>query len=174
MTPLFPSVRLEVLPHAPISKLQDGTNAPLCQTVQNGKVGLRGNTELISKLILMASVVAGAQFFIGYWRAMILSMAAQPLSEKFFVAAGFKNAAMRAEDFASLLSLHRLMPDVKTAPNSARRLSVYYSAMKMLSGLPGIGGWAQNEMSTTTQCLAVVVDRRLLLNLARAAESRSY
>ena len=63
-------------------------------------MGLRGNTELISKFILVASVIAGAQFFVGYWRAMIASMAAQPLSEKFFVAAGFKNAAVRAEDFA--------------------------------------------------------------------------
>jgi hypothetical protein len=66
------------------------------------------------------------------------------------------------------------MPDVKTLPNSARRLSVYYSAMKMLRSLPAIGGWAQNEMSTCTSCLAVVVDQRLLLNLASAAESRSY
>jgi len=114
------------------------------------------------------------QFFLGYWRAMILSMAAQPLSEKFFVAAGFKNAAMRAEDFGRLMSLHRLMPDVKTLPNSARRLNVYYSAMKMLSNVPGVGGWAQNEMATATQCLAVIVDQRLLLNLACAADSRSF
>jgi len=158
----------------PESKLPDGTNAPLCQARQNGKVGLRGNTKLFSKLILVASIIAGAQFFIGYFRSMIASMAAQPLSEKFFVAAGFKNAAMRAEDFASLMGLHRLMPDVKTLPNSARRLNVYYSAVKMLSNLPGVRGWAQNEMSTCTQCLAVIVDQRLLLNLACAAESRSF
>jgi hypothetical protein len=129
---------------------------------------------LISKLILMASIVAGAQLFLGYWRAMIASTAAQPLSEKFFVAAGFKNAAMRAEDFGRLMSLHRLMPNVKTLPNSARRLNAYYSAMKMLSGLPGVGGWAQNEMSTATQCLAVIVDKRLLMNLACAVDSRSF
>jgi hypothetical protein len=129
---------------------------------------------LISKFILVASIIAGAQFFIGYWRAMIASMAAQPLSDKFFVAAGFKHAAMRAEDFSRLMSLHRLMPDVKTLPNSVSRLNVYYSTMKMLSALPGIGGWAQNEMSTATQCLAVAVDQRLLQNLACAADSRSF
>ena len=137
-------------------------------------MGLRGNTKLISKFILVASVIAGVQFFVGYWRAMIASMAAQPLSEKFFVAAGFKNAAMRAEDFARLMSLHRLMPDVKTLPNSVSRLNVYYTALKVLSGIPGLGGWAQNEMSTATQCLAVIVDQRLLTNLACAAESRSF
>jgi hypothetical protein len=129
---------------------------------------------LLSKLILMASIVGVAQFFISYYRSMVASMAAQPLSEKFFVAAGFKNVAMRAEDFGRLMSLHRLMPDVKTLPNSTRRLSVYYSAVKMLSGLPAIGTWAQNEMSTCTQCLAVIVDQRLLVNLACAAESRSF
>jgi hypothetical protein len=129
---------------------------------------------LLSKFILVASIIGGAQFFIGYFRSMMASMAAQPLSEKFFVAAGFKSAAMRADDFSRLMSLHRLMPDVKTLPNSARRLNAYYSAVKMLSSLPGLGGWAQNEMSTCTQCLAVIVDQRLLLNLACAAESRSF
>lgn len=129
---------------------------------------------MLSKLILVASIIGGAQFFIGYFRSMIASMAAQPLSEKFFVAAGFKHAAMRAEDFSRLMSLHRLMPDVKSAPNSTRRLSVYYSAFKMISAIPGLDGWAQNEMSTATQCLAVIVDKRLIMNLACAAESRSF
>jgi hypothetical protein len=129
---------------------------------------------VLNVIILVASVLAGVQFFLGYWRAMIASMAAQPLSEKFFVAAGFKSAAMRAEDFGRLLSLHRLMPDVKTLPNSASRLTAYYSAVKMLSNLPGLSGWAQNEMATCTQCLAVIVDQRLLLNLACAADSRSF
>jgi hypothetical protein len=129
---------------------------------------------VLSVIILAASIVVGMQFFLGYWRALIASMAAQPLSEKFFVAAGLKTAAMRAEDFGRLLSLHRLMPDIKTLPNSTRRLTVYYSALKMLSNVPGLGGWAQNEMSICTQCLAVIVDQRLLLNLACAADSRSF
>jgi hypothetical protein len=46
--------------------------------------------------------------------------------------------------------------------------------VKALRGLPGIGDWAHNEMSTCTRCLAVAVDQRLLLNLARSAESRSF
>jgi len=129
---------------------------------------------VISVFILIASIAAGLQFFLGYWRALIAGMAAQPLSEKFFVAAGFRNAAIRAEDFGRLLSLHRLMPDVKTLPDSTGRLRVYYSAMKMLRSLPVVGGWAQNEMATCTNCLARQVDQRLLLNLERAAESRSY
>jgi hypothetical protein len=129
---------------------------------------------VLSKFILVASIIGGAQFFVGYFRSMILSMAAQPLSEKFFVAAGFKSAAMRAEDFSRLMSLHRLMPDVKTLPNSALRLNMYYSAVKMLGNVPGLSGWSQNEMSNCTQCLAVIVDQRLLHNLACAAESRSF
>jgi hypothetical protein len=135
---------------------------------------LRGIAGVLSKLILAASLVGGAQFFLGYWRAMVASMAAQPLSEKFFVATGFKNAAIRAEDFAALLSLHRLMPDVKPLPNSTVRLRAYYSAVKVLRSLPGIGEWARNEMYTCTRCLAVTVDQRLLLNLERAAQDRSY
>ena len=128
---------------------------------------------MLSTLMLFASIAAGAQFFVGYWRALLDGMAAQPLSEKFFVAAGFQNAAMRAEDFSKLLSLHRLMPDVKAVPNTVWRLRVHYSAMKMLGGLPAVGGWARKEMDVCTRCLAVMVDQRLLLNLACAAEARS-
>jgi hypothetical protein len=129
---------------------------------------------LSSAVILIAAVAGGVQFFVSYWRALIASMAAEPLSEKFFAAAGLDRAATQADDFAPLLSLHRVMPDVKALPNSVLRLRAYYSAVKMLRGLPAIGGWAQNEMAIRTNCLAVLVDQRLLLNLAWAAESRSY
>jgi hypothetical protein len=128
---------------------------------------------VLSVVMLMMSVAVGAQFFLGYWRALLAGMAAQPLSEKFFVAAGFKHASMRAEDFGKLLSLHRLMPDVKAVPNTVWRLRVHYSAMRMLGGLPAIGSWAQKEMAVCARCLAVMVDQRLLLNLACAAEARS-
>jgi hypothetical protein len=128
---------------------------------------------VLSVIMLMMSVAVGAQFFLGYWRALLAGMAAQPLSEKFFLAAGFQHASMRAEDFGKLLSLHRLMPDVKAVPNTVWRLRVHYSAMKMLGGLPAVGSWAQKEMAVCTSCLAVLVDQRLLLNLACAAEARS-
>jgi hypothetical protein len=128
---------------------------------------------VLSKLILMLAVAGGAQFFLGYWRALLAGMAAQPLSEKFFVAGGFQHASMRAEDFGRLLSLHRLMPDLKALPNTVWRLRVHYYAVRMFSGLPAIGSWAQKEMAVCANCLAVLVDQRLLLNLACAAEVRS-
>jgi hypothetical protein len=123
--------------------------------------------------MLAVSVGIGAQFFLGYWRALLAGMAAQPLSDKFFVAAGFQHAAIQAEDFGRLLSLHRLMPDVKSLPNSVWRLRVHYAVVRMFRGLPTVGGWAQKEMSICANCLAVLVDQRLLLNLACAAEIRS-
>jgi len=128
---------------------------------------------LLSTLMLVVSVAVGAQFFLGYWRALLAGMAAQPLSDKFFVAAGFQRASLQAQDFGKLLSLHRLMPDVKKAPNTVWRLRVHYSAVKMLGGLPAVGEWAQKEMAVCANCLAVLVDQRLLMNLACAAEARS-
>jgi len=128
---------------------------------------------LLSIIMLVVSIAGGAQFFLGYWRALLASTAAQPLSDKFFVAAGFQRASMRAEDFNRLLSLHSLMPDVKALPNTVWRLRVHYSAMQMFRGLPAIGAWAQKEMAICANCLAVMVDQRLLLNLACAAEVRS-
>jgi len=127
---------------------------------------------LASIIMLIVAVGTGAQFFLGYWRALLDSMAAQPLSDKFFVAAGFQRAAMRAEDFGRLLSLHQLMPDMKTLPNTVWRLRVHYSAANMIGKLPVVGGWAQKEMATCAGCLAVLVDQRLMLNLACAAEAR--
>jgi hypothetical protein len=128
---------------------------------------------VLSVLMLILSVAVGAQFFIGYWRALLAGMATQPLSDKFFLAAGFQHSAMRAEDFGKLLSLHRLMPDVKVMPNTVWRLRVHYSAVKMFRALPVVGAWAQKEMAVCTNCLAVMVDQRLLVNLACAAEARS-
>jgi hypothetical protein len=128
---------------------------------------------LLSTIMLVGSIAVGAQFFLGYWRALLASMAAQPLSDKFFVAAGLQRTAMRADDFGQLLSLHRLMPDVKALPNTVWRLRVHYSVVRMIRRLPALGGWAQKEMATCAGCLAVLVDQRLLLNLACAAEARS-
>jgi hypothetical protein len=128
---------------------------------------------LLSTIMLVGSIAVGAQFFLGYWRALLASMAAQPLSDKFFVAAGLQHAAMRADDFGQLLSLHRLMPDVKALPNTVWRLRVHYSVVRMIRRLPALGGWAQKEMAICAGCLAVLVDQRLLLNLACAAEARS-
>jgi hypothetical protein len=121
----------------------------------------------------IVSVAVGAQFFLGYWRALLAGKAAQPLSDKLFVAAGFQHAAIRAQDFSRLLSLYRLMPDLKTLPNTVWRLRVHYSAVKMIRRLPAVGGWARKEMAICTSCLAVLVDQRLLVNLACAAETRS-
>jgi len=120
--------------------------------------------------MLVVSIAGGAQFFLGYWRALLAGMAAQPLSDKFFVASGFQRVGMQAEDFGRLLSLHRLMPDVKSMPNTVWRLRVHYSAMRMFRALPAVGGWAQKEMALCANCLAVVVDQRLLVNLACSAE----
>ena len=122
----------------------------------------------------MAAVAGGAKFLFGYWRSLLASSAAEPLSEKFFAAAALGRTVTQADDFAPLLSLHRLMPDVKSLPNNVFRLRAYYSAVKMLRSLPTIGGWAQNEMAICTNCMAVLVDKRLLLNLACAAETRSF
>jgi hypothetical protein len=128
---------------------------------------------LSSLVILVLAFAGGAQFFLGYWRALLAGMAAQPLSDKFFVAAAFQHATVRAEDFGALLSLHSLMPDLKVLPNTVWRLRVHYFAARMIGKLPAIGGWAQKEMAICANCLAVLVDQRLLLNLAYAADTRS-
>jgi hypothetical protein len=131
-------------------------------------------SNLLSVIILAVAVAGGAQFFLGYWRALLIGMASQPLSEKFFVAAGFHHAGMRAEDFGRLFSLHQLMPDVKGHPNTVWRLRAHYFIARMIKKIPLVDSWAHRELSVCSSCLAVLVDQRLALNLACAAQARTY
>jgi hypothetical protein len=66
------------------------------------------------------------------------------------------------------------MPYMKALPNTVWRLRVHYFAVKLLRSLPTVGVWAEKEKDICTNCLSVIVDQRLLLNLAYAEESRSY
>ena len=128
---------------------------------------------MISILMLIAALIGLAQFGVSYWRSMLASTAAQPLSERFRVAIGLEEGAPSASDFSTILSLHRLTPGLDNQPSRLRGLQVYYSLVDSLRKLPALRQWAQSEMTTCSRYLAVIVDQRLSNNLACAAEMRS-
>lgn len=128
---------------------------------------------MISVLMLIAALIGLAQFGVSYWRSMLASTAAQPLSERFCAAVGLEHGAPSASDFSAILSLHRLTPGLDNQPSRLRGLQVYYSLVDSLRKVPTFSQWAQSEMTTCTRYLAVIVDQRLSNNLACAAEMRS-
>jgi hypothetical protein len=128
---------------------------------------------MITVLMLIAALIGLAQFGVSYWRSMLASTAAQPLSERFRAAIGLAHGTPSASDFSTILSLHRLTPGLDNQPSRLRGLQIYYSLVDSLRKLPALNQWAQSEMATCTRYLAVVVDQRLSNNLACAAEMRS-
>jgi hypothetical protein len=129
---------------------------------------------MISVLMLIAAAIGLAQFGVSYWRSMLASTAAQPLSERFLTASGLEDGTPGASDFSAILSLHRLTPGLDNRPSRLRGLQVYYSLVDSLRKLPALNHWAQSEMTTCARYLAVIVDQRLSNNLACASEMRSY
>ena len=128
---------------------------------------------MITVLMLIAALIGLAQFGVSYWRSMLASTAAQPLSERFCTASGLKHGTPGACDFSAILSLHRLTPGLDNQPSRLHGLQVYYSLVDSLRKLPALSQWAQSEMTTCTRYLAVVVDQRLSNNMACAAEMRA-
>jgi hypothetical protein len=128
---------------------------------------------MITVLMLIAASIGVAQFGVSYWRAMLASTAAQPLSDRFRTASGLESRKPSASDFSAILSLHRLTPGLEIRPSRLRGLQAYYSAVNAVCKLPTLNQWAQSEMTTCARYLAVIVDQRLSSNLASAAEMRS-
>ena len=129
---------------------------------------------MITVLMLIAALIGLAQFGVSYWRSILASTAAQPLSERFCAASGLVDRAPAASDFSAILSLHRLTPGLDNHPSHLRGLQTYYSVVDAFRKLPALNQWAQSEMTTCARYLAVIVDQRLSNNLACAAEMRSY
>jgi hypothetical protein len=128
---------------------------------------------MITLLMLIAALIGLAQFSVSYWRSMLASTAARPLSERFCNAIKLAADRPSADHFSDILSLHRLTPGLDNRPSHLRGLQAYYSTMAKLSKLPALNKWAHSEMTTCARYLAVIVDRRLSANLACAAELRS-
>jgi hypothetical protein len=134
---------------------------------------------VIAALIFVVSLAAFGQFGIIYLRAVLISVAAQPLSSDLQEAAGVAGRALRAEDFARLMNLHAICPQFTAEANGLKKVSAYYRAVNMLSrlsgkNLPAFSMWAQQELATCARYAAVVLDQRMAGNTAAAAQLRSY
>lgn len=134
---------------------------------------------MVAALIFVISAAALAQFAVFTWRAALLSVAAQPLSEDICSAVGISANSIDPRDFQTLSSLHELCPELKQASRGIGLVGAYYHLVRALGWLggrmiPGWGAWANREMATCTRYVAVAINERLQGNRICLAQVRAY
>ena len=133
---------------------------------------------MFSAMLFSISIVALSQFALYYWRAMLAGAAAQPVSERTLAAAHLENGHVTGEDFATLVRLHDLTPDLQKSSTGLGLVRLYYWVVDSIgsmaaSRMPAVRAWSRRELAICAQYAAVQVDRRLHANLELAASMRS-
>jgi len=134
---------------------------------------------MFAAFILVLSLAALGQFVVFYYRAILVSVAAYPLTGYVQQIQGFPERPLRSEDFAVLLQLQQICPQVGPDARSLRIAQTYYrvlSAMKRIVNgfLPVMNSWMEREQTLCAQFAAVLLDQRLARTAAEAAQVRSY
>ncbi|HTQ87590.1 MAG TPA: hypothetical protein VMI93_15330 [Candidatus Solibacter sp.] len=134
---------------------------------------------MLGALILVFSVAALGQFVVFYARAVLASVAAQPLAGYVQQIEGFPSRPLQAEDFPQLVQMQRICPQVGPEARSLRAARVYFRALDAVKSVingfaPALHGWAEREQTLCAQFAAVLLDQRLARTAAAAAEMRSY
>ena len=133
---------------------------------------------MFSALILAISTVALAQFGAFYWRALVVGIAAQPVSGQVLAAANVAAETLRGEDYRPLAQLHQLTPEICAKSFGLGLVPLYFKLIhaigKLASGrITALADWAESERVLCARYAAVQIDRRLQANLGFAASMRS-
>jgi len=109
---------------------------------------------------------------------MLAGAAELPVSERVFAAVHVEDGRLSGQDFAALVKLHDLTPDLNPGGSGMGLVRLYYAVVAGIDALlgrfvPAISVWSQTEAVVCARYAAVVVDRRLQANLAMAASIRS-
>jgi hypothetical protein len=133
---------------------------------------------MFAAMLFAISIVALTQFAAYYWRAMLAGVAAQPVSERVLEAAGAFSGQLTGQNFETLLSLHRVTPELRSGSNKLRSVRLYYSLVEAIGAaagthLPAITAWSAREAAVCARYAAVQIERRWQANLELAAAIRS-
>jgi hypothetical protein len=128
---------------------------------------------MITVAIFAVSLFLLAQFSLFYWRTLMLTGAAEELSER------IQELGPAAEDLAAVTCLHRMCPGVGLAERTGMLAArSYHASMRALKALtakavPSVASWAQAEITVCTRYAAVRLDHRLAQNLAFSSNART-
>lgn len=132
---------------------------------------------MVAALILVFALTALVNFGVAYVRAVMLTIASEPISDRMRQALGKSSVPLGS--FDAVLTLNEMCPELNSKGKSILFVRVYYRALaglKWLLGrkLPTFSLWADHEMDACTRYVAVLVDRRLQANFDSAAAVRSF
>lgn len=133
---------------------------------------------MFAAMLFAISIVALSQFALFYWRAMLAGAAEQPVSDRVLQAAHVEDGHFTGQDFATLVKLHDMTPDLNPGTNGMGLVRAYYAVVDGIGSflgqhIPSVALWSQREAAVCARYAAVVVDRRLQANLAMAASIRA-
>ena len=129
-------------------------------------------------MLFAISAVAITQFGMYYWRAVLASVASQPVSESVLAAISAENRPLEAADFVQFAGLHAMTPDLTPRGRGLAMVRFYYGltrALNMMVGVrvPAVAQWIEQEGTICARYAAVQIDHRLQANMELAAALRS-
>jgi hypothetical protein len=133
---------------------------------------------MFAAMLFAISAVAITQFGMYYWRAVLASVASQPVSESVLAAISAENRPLQAADFVQFAGLHAMTPDLTPRGRGLAMVRFYYGltrALNMMVGVhvPVVAQWIEQEGTICARYAAVQIDHRLQANMELAAALRS-
>jgi hypothetical protein len=135
---------------------------------------------MFAALIFVLSGAMLAQFTVFFWRANMLAIGAQPVSDLLRSAELSFPKALNQNGFSTISAMSEICPSLGS-PSTLKlgRVRAYYRAMRSMAYLskavlPQASAWARQEMASCTKYVAVSMDLRLQSNQEFVAELRSY
>ena len=133
---------------------------------------------MFAAMLFAISAVAITQFGMYYWRAVLASVASQPVSESVLAAISAENRPLEAADFVQFAGLHAMTPDLTPRGRGLAMVRFYYGltrALNIMVGVrvPAIAQWIEQEGTICARYAAVQIDHRLQANMELAAALRS-
>lgn len=134
---------------------------------------------MIAALILVLSGAMLTQFVVFFWRANMLAVAAQPVSDRLRSAESSFSNALNQNGFSTITAMSEICPNMGSPSPKLWPVRSYHRAMRSLAYmchavLPQASTWARQEMAACTQYVAVSMDLRIKSNQDFVAELRSY
>ena len=133
---------------------------------------------MFAAMLFAISTVAVTQFAMYYWRAVLSSVASQPISESVLAAVSAENRPLRASDFSQFVGLHQLTPDLNPQGRGLSLVRFYYGLTQAVNTMMGshisaVAQWSEREGIICARYAAVQIGIRLQGNLESAASMRS-
>jgi hypothetical protein len=130
---------------------------------------------MLAALILVLSTIALMQFGVYYWRALVVTAATQPLSDRARAAAQLATDTAGVPEFSAVMSLHKLTPGLGGNGGGLGLVRSYFSVVNALGkAMPSLASWANGEKVVCARYATVILDRRLARVAACVASSQSF